>query len=100
MDDCTLLDLGFSGPCFMWIGKISARGVVMELLDRRLYAVNHIQATLGMNHASFFALYLCFPTYDCTLKMANFYFIVEKVQQKLQGWKANLLSFARRKAIL
>lgn len=53
-----------------------------------------IQSTLSVNHTSSFGRYLGFPTHDGCLKTANFRFIVEKIQQKLQGWKANLLSFA------
>lgn len=59
-----------------------------------------IQSTTGIPYTSSFCKYLGFPVKDGTLNSLDYHFILEKIQNKLQGWKANLLSFARRKTII
>lgn len=59
-----------------------------------------IHNTMDIPYTSSFGKYLDFPVNDGTFKSSDYNFILEKNTNKLQGWKANLLSLAIQKTII
>ena len=64
------------------------------------FTKNSITRTLNIQGTRDLGKYLGFPLSVKKATAKTFHFLLEKIQSKLQGWKANLLSFAGRKTII
>lgn len=62
--------------------------------------MHDIGLDLNIPHNSSFGKYLGLPVKDGCLKSQDFTFILDKVQNKLAGWKANLRSLSGIKSII
>lgn len=70
-----------------------------------MYAINTDQLdTLATSFkckpASFPVKYLGLPLHDRKLKIRDWFFLIDKVEKKLQNWKGQLLSIEGRRTLL
>lgn len=62
--------------------------------------INSLSAIYGMSNTKDLGKYLGIPIIHMRVKKQNFSHIMEKIQNKLSGWKANLLSFVGRATLV
>ncbi|KAM7494109.1 hypothetical protein LguiB_028718 [Lonicera macranthoides] len=68
-----------------------------RVLRRNVNALSHL---CGMTHTEDLGRYLGFPLVHGRTKRKHFNHNIEKIQNKLSGWKANTLFFASRATIV
>ncbi|KAL4621362.1 hypothetical protein ACB092_06G222000 [Castanea dentata] len=104
LDDCNMIDMGFTGPRYIWTNKRDISNLILERIDRFfmnpdwcvLYWDAKVTHLPHCHYDHCIVLMEALPARHTGVRKHDFDFVLDKVKKKLAGWKANLLSIAGR----